>query len=582
MAFLRNLLATVTGLFIFSFGGFLLLVIAFFILSAGDEVYVEDQSVLVLELKGELKEQGAEDVFQELVPFGISKEVGLLPLIRNISEAKEDDRIEGIYLKPQYLQGGYGQFEELRQALLDFKSSGKFIYAYGEYLSESDYYLASVADEIYLNPQGDIEFNGLSASITFYKGLFEKLGVEPEVFRVGNFKSAVEPYTRKNLSEANKLQLTELITQLNNVYLENVAKSRGIPFQGLEEIQYNMKVQVPEEALTYGLVSKVAYEDEIKSLIAQTIQESNPNDVNYLSFREYNSTLDDSDQSANKIAVIIGDGEIVMEGDDSEYIVGRKYANRIRKARENESVKAIVLRINSPGGSMTASDIIWREVEKTRGVKPIIASMSAVAASGGYYMAMNCDKIVSQPNTLTGSIGIYSILFDASDLLNNKLGITTDGVKTGKYSDHITVSRPLNNEEKEILQKGLDRGYKTFITKAAAGRGVTPERINELGGGRVWAGNQAQQNGLVDELGNYQDAIELAALAADISGDFDIVYYPKQMDFFQQVFNQIEEEVHIRFIGSTENGIAAEIRELNKLKKMNGVQARMLGNIEIH
>lgn len=580
MAFLRNLLATLVGLTVFTLLGIFFIFGIIAAASVEEMPTVSEESVLSLKLSGVLFERSVDDPIADLFPGAAESRVGLLEIMKSIKHAKNDPKIRGIYLEPFFLSGGYASLQEIRDALLDFKSSGKFIYAYGEFMSEGDYYLASVADELYLNSQGNLEFNGLSANVTFFKGMFDKLDIEPVIFRVGSFKSAIEPYTRKDLSAENELQLSELLGNINDFYLQNVAESRAIDFERIKNIQNQMEVQVPEEAEALGLVSKVGYKDELLSLIADELGEEDISDINFISHSKYHKTLS-GEYSSNKIAVIMAEGNIIIAGDESENIVGYKLAKEIRAARENKSIKAIVLRVNSPGGSITASDLIWHELELAKKEKPVIASMSTYAASGGYYIAMPCDTIVAQPNTITGSIGIFSMLFNLEDFLENKLGITHDVVNTGEYSDMITVTREMNAQEKAIMQKGVDRGYDTFITKAAAGRGLTKERINELGGGRVWTGQQALEFGLVDKLGSLDDAIAIAAEAAGVSDDHSVRYLPVQKPFIEEFMTRLGGEVSVRLFEPDYGILQPYMNDMKELQSLQGIQARMPMKLEI-
>lgn len=581
MAFLRNLLATVVGLFVFFF---LLMALVAGIASTAsqDEVPdVKENSVLWLKLSGALQERAPEESFNDFFPGATPRVIGLDVLLRAIESAKEDDRISGIYMEHMYLSASYAMLSEIRQALAEFRKSGKFIYAYGEFISESDFFLASVADKLYLNPLGNLEFNGLAANVTFYKGLFDKLEIEPEIFRVGSYKSAIEPFIRKDLSTENREQLKELVLSINNTYLEEVANSLSVEKDQLREIQNKMLGQTPDELADLKLVTATAYEDQIKEEIMWEVDEEEVGDINFISFRNYEKAVE-KEYSKNKIAIIVGEGEIVMGGEPSENIIGEKFAREIRKARESKSVKAIILRINSPGGSITASDMIWREVQKTKGVKPILASMSGVAASGGYYMAMACDTIVASPATITGSIGIFSMLFNLQDFLDNKLGITSDGVSSGDYSDIFTVMRPLNEQEKAIIQKGVNRGYETFINKAAQGRNMSKEEMEALAQGRVWTGEQAKANGLVDVMGGLKETVELAAAAADIEDDFRVSYYPRQKPFFETIIERFGEEARSVVWSSPAYQQLKTLEDIQKFTKMSGLQARMLMDLEIN
>ncbi|MFT6866816.1 MAG: protease-4 [Cyclobacteriaceae bacterium] len=576
MAFLRNLLATIVGLFIFFFLGIMLVAA---IASAGDETpVVESNSVLGINMSGFLMERTKDDPLEQL--FGNSPApLSLIDILAAIKAAKNDSKIHGIYIKPMYLQAGQSSLLEIRNALVDFKESGKFIYAYGEYISESDYMVVSVADSLFLNPEGSLEFNGLNASVTFFKGLFDKLDIEPEIFRVGEYKSAIEPFIRKDLSDENKLQLSELLGSIHQSYLNAVEGNTSIDFLTLKNISDKMLARNPETAMQYGLISKVGYEDELKTVIRRKIGLDEEDEINFISCKKYMKSISGT-YSSNKIAVIVADGEIVM-GSDSEVVGGKQFADEIRKARENESVKAIVLRVNSPGGSLTASEQIWREIKLTKGVKPIIASMSNVAASGGYYIAAPCDTIIAQPNTITGSIGIFGMMFNFGEFLENKLGITSDNVNTGEFSDYMTVMRTLTPGERMIIQTQIERGYETFVTRVSEGRGMTRDEVKNVAGGRVWSGAQALDRGLVDILGSYEDAIVIAATKAGVADDYRVRYYPEQKEFLDQLLENIE-DMNASIFATKESIITPYLKKIESLQRMTGIQARMPGDLQIN
>ncbi len=579
MNFFKNVLASLLGLIIFSFLFFMILI---GIASAGEgeeTVNVEPSSILYLKLSGVLQERTTEDPLKDLFPEAVMPEIGLHDLVSTIQHSKEDERIKGIYLDHQLLSGGFASLKEVRDALIDFKASGKTIYAYGEYLSEGDYYLASAADAFFMHPEGSLEFNGLMANITFFKGLFDKLEIKPEIFRVGTFKSAVEPFLRKDMSPENRLQYTSLLSAIYDIYLTDVAQSRNIQKVDLSRYSKDLLVQVPEDAYRLGLVDSLGYKDELKSLIASDLELEEVSEVSFISYQNYKNSYKDK-YAKDKIAVIYANGSIVMAGDDTQ-IVGYKLAKEIRKARENKSVKAIVLRINSPGGSLVASDLIWQEVSLTKAVKPIIASMADVAASGGYYIAMACDTIIAQPNTITGSIGIFGMWFNFEQLLENRFGITHDVVKTGDHSDLYTVTRNLTDFERSVIQKGVNKGYQTFITKAAEGRGVTPEAIDKVGSGRVWSGTQALDNGLVDIIGNFDDAVALAVAMSGVEGAYRIVNYPAQKSMFEKLLGSVTNEIMIS--NQTTNEVMAPyLKQIKALQEMKGIQARMTEDLSIH
>lgn len=576
MAFLRNLLATILGLIIFTFLGFIMLIGVVAAASSDEAPTVKSNSVLYFPMSGILMEKAVEDPFLNAFGDGPTPQ-SLLDIIRAIDRAKTDDRIKGIYIEPMYLAGSYAGLQEIRDALLDFKESEKFIYAYGEYMSESDYYVVSVADSLFLNPTGAIEFNGLDANITFFKGMFDKLDIKPEVFRVGDFKSYVEPYIRKDLSDENRLQYTELLNSMYNTYLSNVSNSIQIPVSKLAEISSEMKVSLPQDAVDVGLIHKVGYEDELKRVMKEKLGLKESRDLRTMKISKYIQAIaTENGYSNNKIAVIVAQGDIVMGGDEG--IVGATFAEEIRKARNNDKVKAIVMRVNSGGGSMTASDMIWRELMLTKGKKPIIASMGGAAASGGYYIAMPADTILAQPNTITGSIGIFGMWFNFGEFLENKMGITHDVVKTGEYSDIYTVTRPLRETERAIIQRGVNEGYEVFTQKAADARGMTQDELKQIASGRVWSGEQALENGLIDQLGSFDDAIQLAANAAGIEDDYMVSFYPKQRPFIEEILDKMNSKVQVTLFGIDADPLIKRAKELNNLK---GVQARLPGNLEV-
>lgn len=584
MSFLRLVLATLVGLILFTFLAFMLMLGTIGALSSGESPTVNANSVLYLNMSGPVDERVADDPFQEIFAQSAPMPIGLLDLLASIRAAATDDRIKGIYMENGFIGAGNASLQEIRDALVEFKESGKFIVSYGEYLSEADYYLASVADELYLNPEGFLEFNGYSANISFFKGTFEKLGIEPQIFRVGEFKSAVEPFMLKKMSDENRAQISSFINDMHAVYLDNVAQSRGIDRARLEEISNEMLVRLPEDAETLGLVTKLAYRDEVRAALRRQMGKDEDAKVKSIGFRDYKKAIDmeNDEVSENRVAVITATGEIVAGNGQPENIGGDKFAREIRKARENKKVKAIVLRINSPGGSLTGSDVIWREIMLTKGVKPIIASMSDVAASGGYYIAMPCDTIVAQPNTITGSIGIFGMLFNFEHFLEDKLGITNDVVKTGKYSDIFTVTRELTPFEKEIIQNSVNKGYDTFTSKAASGRGMTVDQLKKYASGRVWTGRQAFENGLVDVLGSFDDAVALAAASAGISDDYRVSYYPPKENMIDQLFKKGKTELDAYAQARSFGLLAPYVKELKSLENMKGIQARMPYDIKIH
>ncbi|MBX2900082.1 MAG: signal peptide peptidase SppA [Cyclobacteriaceae bacterium] len=579
MNFFKTFLASCLGSFIAL--GLLIVVMVLLLIgmvaSLGNEdrVVVKDLSVLHLKLNGPITENQVEDPFEDLPIPGAVAYTGLLPLKRAINEAKNDPKIEGIYLDINMLMAGYGVARELRQALLDFKESGKWLVAYSEYYTEAAYYVASAADKVYLNPEGDLEFNGLAIEVTFFKKLFDKLDVKPQIFRVGDFKSAVEPFMLDHMSNENRLQLNELITTLHKTIVADIATTRNLSEARLFELANKMLVTNTTTAAEYGLVDSLLYFDQVQDELRNRLGIGTTEKINWITYSKYRKSFTPASTSKNEIAVIVADGEI-FSGKAQEGTIGSDtFAEEIRKARTNDRVKAIVLRINSPGGSALASDVMWREIKLATEVKPVIASMSDYAASGGYYLAMACDTIVAQPTTITGSIGVFSVLFDLSSFMDKSLGVTFEEVKTGEVGELITVTRPLTVVEKNIWQKRTNEIYESFTAKAAEGRGMPVEELKKVASGRVWTGSQALERGLVDVLGNFEEAVAIAAKAARIDTDYRLRYYPVQKNFFEKWFGNLEESTKTRALKSELGAQFETYQQVKKLKNWQGSQARL-------
>jgi len=575
--FFKYTFATIFGLFLFSFLGILIL-IGIGAASGNETVEVKDNSILKIDLSKPVAEREKEDPLESLgIPGSSGGVIGLYELKKSIEKAKNDPKIKGIYLEGNFNRIGYATNEEIRNALLDFKKSGKFIYSYGEYFSESSYYTATVSDSIFLNPEGIVEFNGISSEIMFFKGALEKLEIQPEVFRVGEFKSAVEPFLRENMSEANKLQATSFINSINSHIVSKVSENRKLELASVKLCSDSMQVRSAEDAARLGIVSKLAYYDQVLATLKKKLGVEKDEDVHFISYNKYRKAegSEDLDISENKIAIIMAQGEIGSGKGDDESIGSERICEALQKARNDKNIKAVVLRINSPGGSALASDVMWREIQFTKKVKPVIASMSDVAASGGYYMAMGCDKIVAHPTTITGSIGVFGLMFNAQNMFKNKLGITFDGVKTGTYSDIGNGTRPLTPGEKQIIQKEVDKIYGTFTTKAAAGRKMSVEGLRALAGGRVWSGTEAKANGLVDELGGMEKALELAAAQAKLGKDYRVKLLPVQKNFFEEIMEQIGGEARTRMAKAELGDLYPVVKQIQKLKTMEGIQARL-------
>lgn len=552
-------------------------------LSSEEEVLVKDKSVLHLDLDAQITEQQLENPFEGLPIGNTIPNIGLLQLKKTIADAKSDPNIEGIYLNVTYPMTGFSTIEEIRKSLVDFRKDGKWVIAYSEVMSENAYYLASAADKVYLNPEGEVEFNGLAIEMTFFKKMFEKLEVKPEVFRVGQFKSAVEPFMLDKMSPENRLQLTEMVNSIYDQVLVGISDTRGVPKEKLKEISDKMLVRSAKLAVEHGLVDSLLYYDQVLADLRGRLSIGENAKINFIKYNKYRKAAKEAyGSSQNEVAVIVADGTIYQGGADEGIVGSDTFTEEIRKARENSRVKAIVIRVNSPGGSFIASDAMWREVTLAAQVKPVIASMSDYAASGGYYLSMGCDTIVAQPHTITGSIGIFSVLFDASGLMENKLGITTEEVKTGEYGEMVTMSRPLTDAEKNVWQTRTEEIYETFTGKAAEGRKTTKEEIKKVASGRVWTGEQALSKGLVDVLGGYDDAVRIAAEKAGIADDYRVKLYPRVKNFYEQFMDGLQENARTNALKEEMGQYYSLYQQWQHVKGYNGVQARMPFEFRIH
>lgn len=561
-------------------GGFLLIMS----LSGGDDVIIQEGSVLHLDLDVPIVETERELSFTGFSLFGAGERrpVGLAQLRQTIQHAKTDDKVKGIYLTVSSPGAGYAVVDEIRRALEDFKADGKWIIAFSEGYSERAYFLASVADKIYLHPEGEMEFNGLAAQVTFYKRTFDKLGIKPEIFRVGDFKSAVEPLMLEKMSDSSRLQLTELIESVNDVLIESVSSARNIPRERVKEISDKMLVRKPVQATEYGLIDSLAYVDQVEDVLKAR---AGSDKLRLVTYGTYKKSVKPVTSAKNEIAVVVAEGSIVdgEAGAGQEVIASKSFIKLLRKVREDDDVKAIVLRINSGGGSSLASDAMWREITLAAQSKPVIASMSDYAASGGYYMAMACDTIVAQPNTITGSIGVFGVLFDISGFTEGKLGITYEELRTGEVGE-LTVfqQRPLTAVERSIWQRRTEDVYDTFTKKAAAGRKTSQEAIKAVASGRVWTGTQARAHGLVDIVGSFNDAVTVAAASARVSDDYKVKFYPRYTpSFVEQLVTELQDD-------GRDNAVRAELGEyyylyeqLQEIKHFGGMQSRMPYTLEI-
>lgn len=547
--FFKFMFASMLGVFLSSILLLLFVMMLLGGLVASSEKEVKElstNSVLELKLDYTISDRSSNNPFENFnfSSFETSKNSGLDQIIKAITGAKSDDRIKGIYLHLSVSPNSYAKLEAIRNALIDFKKSKKFILAYGEMLEEHSYYLASVADEIYLNPAGELLLDGFSSNTAYLKGLFDKLGLEPQLIRHGKYKSAGEPFISSTMSEANRTQVEAYVGSMYNNFINDLAASRKKTAEQLKSLIDNLEVQSPEDAKRLGLITGIAFEDEVQQKLAEKVGVSF-SEVKFVSAGELAKTVKNPSVSIeDKIAVIYCVGDIVSGKSDEETMGSETIVESLRKAKKDSAVKAVVLRINSPGGSAMASDVIWREVVLTQKVKPVIVSMGDVAASGGYYIAAPADVIVAQKNTVTGSIGVFAMLLNAQKLLKEKLGVNIETVKFGKYADMGTANRPLTAAEQAILQKYIDRIYDDFITKVAEGRKLSKEQVDSIAQGRVWSGTDAKTIGLIDEFGDLNKAIQIAAQKAKLTTyrTFDL---PEQKDPLESLMQSLETEASV-------------------------------------
>lgn len=586
--FLKYFLAVVLGSFIsviFFFIGFIIFISV--LASSGDqEVSIKDNSILVLDLNGPINERSEEDPFSELFAELSGQQVatGLNQILSSIKKAKDDERIKGIYLESGLLSSGYATIEEIRNALIDFRKSGKFVYSFAPVYSQRAYYLASAGDKVFLNPAGMLEFKGLSSVRTFYKGTLEKLGVEVQVFKHGDFKSAVEPFILESMSDSARLQTQTYVSSMWSHMLNRISESRGISADSLNSTA-NMMPMFREDSLLIasGLIDGFKYKDEIIDMLKELTGIEQKDNINAVTLKDYiNVYIPDKKKGLeeNKIAVIYAEGEIFDGSTDGEGIQADKLSRTIREARRDSSVKAIVLRINSPGGSGLGSEIIWREVKLAKETKPVVVSMGDLAASGGYYIACAADSIVAHPNTLTGSIGVFGMIPNTKELLK-KIGVTTDRVKTNTFSDMPSLDRPFTSDEKDLMQAYIERFYGVFLKRCADGRHTSVEAIDKIGEGRVWSGENALNIKLVDKLGGIDDAIAIAARMAKLES-YRIEELPEILSPMEQIIKDLTGDASAK-IGVMMFGEDYKLlKTINDLKTSYPVQARVPYDININ
>lgn len=549
--------------------------------ASNEETVVTENTLLHARFNKEIADRGSN--MKITMGFaGPEKTAGLNEILENIDKAKRDDKIKGIYLDLSEMPAGIATVEEIREALVDFKKSGKFIWAYSETYSQKTYYLATAADKIYLNPEGWVEFKGLATEMMFLKGTLEKLDIKMQVIRHGKFKAATEPLFLEKMSEENREQITSLLADVWDRVLTAISESRKIDRETLNRIADSLKLETSADALRYKFVDQLVYKDELTALMKKELKLEEKGKIKFVSMDDYSSAKDPRkpSTSSDKIAVVYASGSIGGGEGDDQSIGSERISKAIRKAREDEKVKAIVFRINSGGGSALASDVIWREVALAAKVKPVVATMGDVAASGGYYIACAATRILADPTTITGSIGVFGVIPNMEGLFNKKLGITFDWAMTNKNGDFISVTKPLSPYQTTLLQREIDHIYDVFTGKVAEGRKLTRSQVDSIGQGRVWSGTDAKEIGLIDEFGGLTRAVEVAAELAKLK-DYRLVSLPEQKEWFEELIDEFtgkDPSTKLKAALGEDYRYFLYVREIREMK---GVQARMLWSGEI-
>lgn len=572
-ASMLGFIITLVVLFLF----FIAMVASFISFADKEEVEVKENSILYLELDYPIYDRTQSSPFTAFAsPFDMKPTLGLNDMIKNLDKAARDENIKGIYLDLDIYMGELAITEELRAALQEFKSSGKFIVCNSESYSQLAYYLGSVADKVYLHPLGMLEFKGIGAELMFLKGTLEKLDIDPQVIRHGKYKSAIEPLILDEMSESNEEQINAFITSLWETMVSDISESRNIPVDKLNQIADNLEALNADNALDLMLIDDLYYYDQVKDELKQRLALTEDEKINMISIVKYDNAPDPDKKrlAKDKIAVVYASGSIGGgEGDDLS-IGSERISKAIRKARKDEKVKAIVFRVNSPGGSALASEVIRREVELASQVKPVIVSMSDLAASGGYWISCSADRILADRMTLTGSIGVFGVIPNMQGFFNNKLGITFDETMTNRNADFPTVTKPMPEYQMKMLEKEIDMIYQDFIKLVAEGRDMSTEAVDEVGQGRVWAAPAALDAGLVDELGGLTRAVELAAEMAELT-EYRLYELPVQKDPIEQILEGLKGEARSILIGEDLGSYYRHYQYIEGLQEMKGVQARL-------
>lgn len=581
--FIKFTFATVLGIIISSV---LLSIIGigmiFSILASSDtEVKVEPNSIMTISLNGTISERANEDPFAMLSSDSEIEAYGLDDILSAIQKAKDNDNIKGIYLDLNAVGAQPATLQEIRNKLKEFKESGKFIISYSDNYSQGAYYLASVSDKVLMNPYGTITWMGVSSQFMSYKGLMDKVGVKMQIFKVGTYKSAVEPFILKEMSDANRAQVKAFTGSIWESYLSDIAESRNLTTEQLDSYANEGLVFAQSETFVEkGFVDTLVYRNDVEKLLKEKMEVEEDDDLNTISLESMKNVIRNvpKDKSGNLIAIYYAEGEI----DDTktkDHIGALRVIKDLKKIEQDDNIKALVLRVNSPGGSAFGSEQIWKQIKEIKLKKPVVVTMGDYAASGGYYISCNADYIFAQPTTLTGSIGIYGMIPEASELIE-KVGINFETVGTNKFADMMSFTRPMTAEEGALLQKHINEGYELFVTRCADGRKTGIDDIKKIAEGRVWTGSMAKELGLVDELGGIDDAIEKAKQLAEIES-YSIVTYPEKPSMLEEIMNNIPSGMISIFGNSDLNKITKQFEWMVDLENFNPVQARIPCHLEI-
>lgn len=582
--FFKFTLASILG---FILASLLLMFVSFGIImgvaaSEEEETTVVPNSILKLKLDYPLTDRKVNNPMAWLNMEELGSKPGLDDILKSIEKAATDPNIKGIYISASDIQGGIAQIEEIRNALEKFKESGKFIIAYATGYGQGAYYLASVADEVYLHPEGMILFKGLAAEVMFFKGTLEKLDVDMQVIRHGKFKAAVEPFMLDKMSDANREQNEALINSVWGDILSKISASRNINIDDLNKAADRLSLEDPKTAVELNFVDGIKYPDEISDILKEKTNKGSDDDLEMVSIGGYTNSayFKDSKPAKDKIAVIYAAGEIKGGKGDGTYIGERNIREALIKAREDERVKAIVMRVNSPGGSALVSDIIWREVVLTKEEKPVVVSMGNVAASGGYYISCAADYIYAEPTTITGSIGVFGLVPNIGSFMTNKLGVTFDEVATNENSNLMSINKPLSPYQREVIQNSIERVYDSFTGKVAEGRNMAKEDVDRIGQGRVWSGKQALEIGLVDELGGLENAISKAAELAEVE-TYKLKSLPTQKEPLQEIIESLTGQSTSVFMKYSLGENYKYLQLIKDMENRDVIQARIPFEMEI-